>query len=54
MAGSHRFHAVNVALEETLRASISAPSAKKGMAEEAGHKPFGPEIWVTERYLRHQ
>jgi len=43
MAGYHQFHAVNVALEETLRASIPAPvkPAKKGMAEEEGRYESG-------------
>jgi type I restriction enzyme R subunit len=41
MAGYHQFHAVNVALEETLRASISEPSHGPGAAEEGGHYESG-------------
>jgi type I restriction enzyme R subunit len=40
MAGYHQFHAVNVALEETLRASIPEPSGP-GAAEEGGHYESG-------------
>jgi type I restriction enzyme R subunit len=41
MAGYHQFHAVNVALEETLRASIPEPSHGPGAAEEGGHYESG-------------
>jgi type I restriction enzyme R subunit len=44
MAGYHQFHAVNVALEETLRAAIPAESWRKsqGFSEEAGRYDAGP------------
>nr|WP_283808759.1 type I restriction endonuclease subunit R [Rhodopseudomonas sp. BR0M22] len=44
IAGYHQFHAVNVALEETLRAAIPAQSWHKaqGFAEENGHYHAGP------------
>jgi type I restriction enzyme R subunit len=44
MAGYHQFHAVNVALEETLRASIAAAGkpGPGGLAEEAGRFDTGP------------
>jgi type I restriction enzyme R subunit len=44
MAGYHQFHAVNVALEETLRAAIPAQSWRKsqGFAEEAGRYDSRP------------
>jgi type I restriction enzyme R subunit len=44
IAGYHQFHAVNVALEETLRAAIPAQSWHKtqGFAEEDGHYHAGP------------
>jgi hypothetical protein len=41
MAGYHQFHAVNVALEETLRASILASTYGPGAAEEGGHYASG-------------
>jgi type I restriction enzyme R subunit len=41
MAGYHQFHAVNVALEETLRASIPEPTHGPGAAEEGGHYESG-------------
>jgi len=44
MAGYHQFHAVNVALEETLRAAIPAQSWRKsqGFTEETGRYDAGP------------
>ncbi|NVO14049.1 MAG: type I restriction endonuclease subunit R [Rhodoplanes sp.] len=44
MAGYHQFHAVNVALEETLRAAIPAQSWHKTQefSEEAGRYDAGP------------
>ena len=44
MAGYHQFHAVNVALEETLRAAIPAQSWRKsqGFTEESGRYDAGP------------
>jgi type I restriction enzyme, R subunit len=44
MAGYHQFHAVNVALEETLRAAIPAHSWYKsqGFSDEAGRYDAGP------------
>lgn len=44
MAGYHQFHAVNVALEETLRAAIPAQSWRKsqGFSEGAGRYEAGP------------
>jgi type I restriction enzyme R subunit len=44
MAGYHQFHAVNVALEETLRAAIPAQSWRKsqGFSEGAGRYDAGP------------
>jgi type I restriction enzyme, R subunit len=44
MAGYHQFHAVNVALEETLRAAIPAQSWRKsqGFSEEKGRYDAGP------------
>jgi type I restriction enzyme, R subunit len=44
MAGYHQFHAVNVALEETLRAAIPAQSSRKsqGLSEGAGRYDAGP------------
>ena len=44
MAGYHQFHAVNVALEETLRAAIPAQSWRKsqGFSEEPGRFDAGP------------
>jgi type I restriction enzyme R subunit len=44
MAGYHQFHAVNVALEETLRAAIPAQSWRKsqGLSEETGRYDAGP------------
>ena len=44
MAGYHQFHAVNVALEETLRAAIPAQSWRKsqGFSEEPGRYDAGP------------
>ncbi len=44
MAGYHQFHAVNVALEETLRAAIPAQSWRKsqGFLEGAGRYDAGP------------
>ncbi len=44
MAGYHQFHAVNVALEETLRAAIPAESWHKsqGLAEQDGRYDAGP------------
>jgi type I restriction enzyme, R subunit len=44
MAGYHQYHAVNVALEETLRAAIPAQSWRKsqGFTEEAGRYDAGP------------
>ncbi len=46
MAGYHQFHAVNVALEETLRAAVLAPgaAARRGFAEEAGRYNAGPMV----------
>jgi type I restriction enzyme R subunit len=41
MAGYHQFHAVNVALEETLRASIPEAAHGPGAAEEGGHYESG-------------
>jgi type I restriction enzyme, R subunit len=50
MAGYHQFHAVNVALEETLRAAIPAQSWHKsqGFAEEKGRYDAGPMIGGAE------
>ena len=44
MAGYHQFHAVNVALEETLRAAIPARSWRKsqGFSDETGRYDAGP------------
>jgi type I restriction enzyme R subunit len=44
MAGYHQFHAVNVALEETLRAAIPSQSWHKsqGFSEEKGRYDAGP------------
>ncbi len=44
MAGYHQFHAVNVALEETLRAAIPAESWRKsqGFSDETGRYDAGP------------
>jgi type I restriction enzyme R subunit len=44
IAGYHQFHAVNVALEETLRASTIAAGAQRpgGLAEEPGRYEAGP------------
>jgi len=44
MAAYHQFHAVNVALEETLRASIAGTGKPRpgGLAEEAGRYDAGP------------
>jgi type I restriction enzyme R subunit len=44
MAGYHQFHAVNVALEETLRAAVPAHSSRKsqGFLEEGGRCDTGP------------
>src|SRR5229473_3313858 len=44
MAGYHQFHAVNVALEETLRAAIPAQSWRKsqGFSQEKGRYDAGP------------
>ncbi|MGY4466164.1 type I restriction enzyme R subunit [Bradyrhizobium sp. LB9.1b] len=44
MAGYHQFHAVNVALEETLRAAIPSESWRKtqGFSDEAGRYDAGP------------
>jgi type I restriction enzyme R subunit len=44
MAGYHQFHAVNVALEETLRASIPAQSWRKsqGFSDDKGRYDAGP------------
>jgi len=44
MAGYHQFHAVNVALEETLRAAIPGQSWRKsqGFSEGAGRYDAGP------------
>jgi type I restriction enzyme R subunit len=44
IAGYHQFHAVNVALEETLRAAIPTQSWRKsqGFSEEAGRYDAGP------------
>jgi type I restriction enzyme R subunit len=44
MAGYHQFHAVNVALEETLRAAIPAQSWRKsqGFSDESGRYDAGP------------
>jgi type I restriction enzyme, R subunit len=36
IAGNHQFHAVNVALEETLRAAVPPLDAVPGFDEEAG------------------
>jgi type I restriction enzyme, R subunit len=46
MAGYHQFHAVNVALEETLRASIPSQNWKKsqGFAEDKGRYDARPMI----------
>jgi type I restriction enzyme, R subunit len=44
IAGYHQFHAVNVALDETMRAAIPAQSWRKsqGFAQEAGRYEAGP------------
>ncbi len=44
MAGYHQFHAVNVALEETLRAALPAESWHKagGFSDEGGHYHAAP------------
>ncbi|WP_454642190.1 type I restriction endonuclease subunit R [Bradyrhizobium liaoningense] len=46
MAGYHQFHAVNVALEETLRAAIPAESWHKsqGFADQNGRYDAGPMV----------
>ena len=41
MAGYHQFHAVNVALEETLRAALREGVAEREGRYEAGGKPGG-------------
>jgi type I restriction enzyme R subunit len=41
MAGYHQFHAVNVALEETLRAALHEGQAEREGRYEAGRKPGG-------------
>jgi type I restriction enzyme, R subunit len=41
MAGYHQFHAVNVALEETLRAATMAQGDRRGFGEEAGRYESG-------------
>ena len=41
MAGYHQFHAVNVAVEETLRARSASPSCRDPGRYEAGRKPGG-------------
>ncbi len=43
VAGYHQFHAVNVALEETLRATVPVlASVNRGFAEEGGRYDAGP------------
>jgi type I restriction enzyme R subunit len=44
IAGYHQFHAVNVALEETLRAAVlpSPVSGRRGLAEESGRYDASP------------
>src|ERR1700730_9873527 len=45
MAGYHQFHAVNVALEETLRAAVLPDdSTRRGLAEESGRYDAGPMV----------
>jgi type I restriction enzyme R subunit len=46
IAGYHQFHAVNVALEETLRAAVAVPdgTVARGLAEESGRYDAGPMI----------
>jgi len=50
MAGYHQFHAVDVALEETLRAAIPAQSWRKsqGFFEEKGRYDAGPMVGGAE------
>src|SRR5215831_7038670 len=45
MAGYHQFHAVNVALEETLRAAVLPDgTARRGFAEETGRYDASPMV----------
>jgi type I restriction enzyme, R subunit len=46
IAGYHQFHAVNVALEETLRAAVVTPDGapKHGFAEDYGRYDAGPMV----------
>jgi type I restriction enzyme R subunit len=45
MAGYHQFHAVNVALEETLRAAVLPDdTTRRGLAEESGRYDAGPMV----------
>ncbi len=45
MAGYHQFHAVNVALEETLRAAVLPDDAQlRGFADDSGRYDAGPMV----------
>ena len=57
MAGYHQFHAVNVAVEETLRAAIvhgsaKAPAATRRAASPAGTAATGAWAWCGTRRAR--
>ena len=43
MAAYHQFHAVNIALAETVRASLPVEEGERALIEPPGHLPHGPQ-----------